>query len=167
MEVKNMAQKNQQPQTIQQKKEQDYRQHVDQVTPTYSLPLQMLKAFIVGGIICLLGQIILNLAIDRMGLDKETAASWCSMLLVLISVLLTGFNLYPKLVEWGGGGALVPITGFANSVASAAIEYQKEGQVFGIGCKIFTIAGPVILFGIVTSWGLGFLYWIGRLLGIV
>ena len=167
MEVKNMAQKNQQPQTIQQKKEQDYRQHVDQVTPTYNLPLQMFKAFIVGGIICLLGQIILNLAIDRMGLDKETAASWCSRLLVLISVLLTGFNLYPKLVEWGGGGALVPITGFANSVASAAIEYQKEGQVFGIGCKIFTIAGPVILFGIVTSWGLGFLYWIGRLLGIV
>ena len=162
-----MAQKNQQPKTMQQKKEQEYRQHVDQVTPTYNLPLQMLKAFIVGGIICLLGQIILNLAVDRMGLDKETAASWCSMLLVLLSVLLTGFNLYPKLVEWGGGGALVPITGFANSVASAAIEYQKEGQVFGIGCKIFTIAGPVILFGIVTSWGLGLLYWIGGLLGIV
>lgn len=162
-----MAQKNQQPQTIQQKKEQDYRQHVDQITPTYSLPLQMLKAFVMGGIICLLGQFILNLATDRMGLDKETAASWCSMLLVLMSVLLTGFNLYPKLVEWGGGGALVPITGFANSVASAAIEYQKEGQVFGIGCKIFTIAGPVILFGIVTSWGLGLLYWIGGLLGIV
>ena len=162
-----MAQKNQQPKTMQQKKEQDYRQHVDQVTPTYNLPLQMLKAFIVGGIICLLGQVILNLATDRMGLDKETAASWCSMLLVLLSVLLTGFNLYPKLVEWGGGGALVPITGFANSVASAAIEYQKEGQVFGIGCKIFTIAGPVILFGIVTSWGLGFIYWLLSLAGIV
>ena len=114
----------------------------------------------------MLGQFILNYATNNMGLDKETAASWCSMLLVLTSVLLTGFNLYPKLVEWGGGGALVPITGFANSVASAAIEYQKEGQVFGIGCKIFTIAGPVILFGIVTSWGLGLLYWIGTLLGI-
>lgn len=162
-----MTQKDQQPKTMQQKKEQDYRQHVDQVTPTYSLPLQMIKAFIMGGIICLLGQVILNYATDRMGLDKETAASWCSMLLVLTSVLLTGFNLYPKLVEWGGGGALVPITGFANSIASAAIEYQKEGQVFGIGCKIFTIAGPVILFGIVTSWSLGFLYWIGSLLGIV
>lgn len=102
-----------------------------------------------------------------MGLDKETAASWCSMLLVLISVLMTGFNLYPKLVEWGGGGALVPITGFANSVASAAIEYQKEGQVFGIGCKIFTIAGPVILYGIFTSWVLGLVYWIGTLLQVV
>lgn len=162
-----MAQKNQQPRTLQEKKEQDYRQHVEQVTPTYSLSLQMLKAFIMGGIICLVGQCILNYATDKMGLDKETAASWCSMLLVLASVLLTGFNVYPKLVKWGGGGALVPITGFANSVASAAIEYQKEGQVFGIGCKIFTIAGPVILFGIVTSWGLGFVYWIGSLLGIV
>lgn len=164
---KNMPQNNQKPQTMQQKKEQEYREHVEQVTPKYSLPIQMLKAFVVGGAICLLGQCILNYATNKMGLDKETAASWCSMLLVLISVLLTGFNLYPKLVEWGGGGALVPITGFANSVASAAIEYQKEGQVFGIGCKIFTIAGPVILFGIVTSWGLGFLYWLGTLIGMV
>ena len=161
-----MTQNNQQPQITQQQKEQNYRQHVEQVTPKYNLPLQMLKAFIMGGIICLLGQFILNYATDRMGLDKETAASWCSMLLVLVSVLLTGFNLYPKLVEWGGGGALVPITGFANSVASAAIEYQKEGQVFGIGCKIFTIAGPVILFGIVTSWVLGIIYWIGTLIGM-
>lgn len=161
-----MAQSNQQSQITQQQKEQNYRQHVEQVTPKYSLPLQMLKAFIMGGIICLIGQFILNYATDRMGLDKETAASWCSMLLVLVSVLLTGFNLYPKLVEWGGGGALVPITGFANSVASAAIEYQKEGQVFGIGCKIFTIAGPVILFGIVTSWVLGIIYWIGTLIGM-
>ncbi len=162
-----MAQNNKNPKTMQEKKEQEYRDHVEQMTPKYSLPIQMIKAFITGGIICLLGQFILNYATNKMGIDKETAASWCSMLLVLISVLLTGFNLYPKLVEWGGGGALVPITGFANSVASAAIEYQKEGQVFGIGCKIFTIAGPVILFGIVTSWGLGLIYWVGILLGIV
>lgn len=162
-----MAQNDQKPQTMQQKKEQEYRQHVDQVTPKYSLPMQMFKAFVMGGIICLLGQFILNYATNTMGLDKETAASWCSMLLVLISVLLTGLNLYPKLVEWGGGGALVPITGFANSVASAAIEYQKEGQVFGIGCKIFTIAGPVILFGIVTSWTLGIVYWVGMMMGLI
>ena len=162
-----MTQNNQQPRTEQEKKEQDYRQHVEQITPTYSLPMQMLKAFIMGGLICLLGQFILNYATQRMGLDKETAAAWCSMLLVLISVVLTGCNIYQKLVKWSGGGALVPITGFANSVASAAIEYQKEGQVFGIGCKIFTIAGPVILFGIVTSWALGLIYWVGTLMGIV
>lgn len=162
-----MADNQEKPKTEQQQKEQDYRQHVDQVTPKYSLALRMVKAFVTGGIICLLGQLILNYATNTMGLDKDTAGSWCSMLLVLLSVLMTGFNLYPKLVEWGGAGALVPITGFANSVASAAIEYQKEGQVFGIGCKIFTIAGPVILYGIFTSWVLGLLYWGGKLLGIV
>lgn len=150
----------------QQERAQAYRQHVEQTTPKYSMALRMAKAFVVGGIICVIGQCILNYATNRMGIDKETAGSWCSMLLVLASVVLTGLGIYPKCVEWGGAGALVPITGFANSVASAAIEYQKEGQVFGIGCKIFTIAGPVILYGIFTSWALGVVYWIGKLLGI-
>jgi len=100
-----------------------------------------------------------------MGMDEKAAGSWCSLLLVLCSVLLTGLNLYPSIVKWGGAGALVPITGFANSVAAPAIEFQKEGQVFGIGCKIFTIAGPVILYGIFTSWVLGLIYWIGTLAG--
>ena len=157
---------NQKPQTMQEKKEQKYQEHVEQVTPKYNLAWQMCKAFITGGIICLIGQFILNYATNTVGLDKETAGSWCSMLLVLISVILTGFNLYSGMVEWGGAGALVPITGFANSIASAAIEYQKEGQVFGIGCKIFTIAGPVILYGIMTSWALGVIYWLMRLVGI-
>lgn len=89
------------------------------------------------------------------------------MILILISALLTGFNLYGRLVKWGGAGALVPITGFANSVVASAIEYKTEGQVYGIGCKIFTIAGPVILYGIVTSWGLGILYWLGKIMGIL
>ena len=86
------------------------------------------------------------------------------MLLVLLSVILTGINIYPKIAKWGGAGALVPITGFANSVASPAIEYKKEGQVFGIGCKIFTIAGPVILYGIFTSWALGIIYWLFKVI---
>ena len=94
------------------------------------------------------------------GLDKDTSGGWCSMLLILLSVILTGFNIYPSIANWGGAGALVPITGFANGVAAPAIEFQKEGQVFGIGCKIFTIAGPVILYGIVSSWVLGLIYWI-------
>lgn len=154
----------QEEKAMQKKKEQAenqrYQQRVKEVTPTKNLFLQMVKAFIIGGIICCVGQAILSYAANSMGLDKETAGAWCSMLLVLVSVLLTGFNLYPKLVEWGGAGALVPITGFANSVAAPAIEYQKEGQVFGIGCKIFTIAGPVILYGIFTSWILGLFYWL-------
>ncbi|MDE6664118.1 MAG: SpoVA/SpoVAEb family sporulation membrane protein [Lachnospiraceae bacterium] len=136
-----------------------YQEQVKALTPTHNLLVQMLKAFLVGGIICCIGQAILNYATNSMGLDKETAGAWCSMLLVLLSVVLTGLNIYPRLVEWGGAGALVPITGFANSVSAPAIEYKKEGQVFGIGCKIFTIAGPVILYGIFTSWILGVVYW--------
>lgn len=147
------------------KKNQEYNEYVKQVTPTHSLPANMAKAFVLGGIICLFGQFILNVAVNNFGLDKEIAGSWCSMILVLSSVLLTGFNIYPSLANWGGAGALVPITGFANSVAAPAIEFQKEGQVFGIGCKIFTIAGPVILYGIFTSWVLGLIYWIGKCFG--
>ena len=147
-------------QEIKEAENQKYQQKVKTVTPTPHLFVQMAKAFLVGGIICCIGQAILNYATNRMGIDKETAGAWCSMLLVLLSVVLTGFNIYPKLVDWGGAGALVPITGFANSVSAPAIEYKKEGQVFGIGCKIFTIAGPVILYGIFTSWVLGVFYWL-------
>ena len=149
-----------------QQKQKEFEQYVKEVTPTHNLWLQMLKAFLVGGIICCIGQFILNYA-GSMGLDKQTAGSWCSLILVLLSVILTGFGIYPKIVKWGGAGALVPITGFANSVAAPAIEYKAEGQVFGIGCKIFTIAGPVILYGIFSSWLLGLGYWICMLLGIV
>lgn len=114
----------------------------------------------------MLGQGILNYC-KSLGMDKETAGAWCSLTLIFLSVLLTGFNLYQKLVSFGGAGALVPITGFANSVAAPAIEYQKEGQVFGVGCKIFNIAGPVILYGIFTSWVLGLIYWILMGLGVL
>lgn len=153
--------------TMEQKeqKNQEYNEYVKQVTPTHSLPANMLKAFITGGAICVVGQVILNVAAGTFGLDKDTAGSWCSLLLVLLSVVLTGFNIYPSLANWGGAGALVPITGFANSVAAPAIEFQKEGQVFGIGCKIFTIAEPVILYGIFTSWVLGLVYWAGMYFG--
>ena len=154
--------------TMEQKeqKNQEYNEYVKRVTPTHSLPANMLKAFITGGAICVVGQVILNVAAGTFGLDKDTAGSWCSLLLVLLSVVLTGFNIYPSLANWGGAGALVPITGFANSVAAPAIEFQKEGQVFGIGCKIFTIAGPVILYGIFTSWVLGLIYWALKMFGI-
>lgn len=139
---------------------QEYQEYVKEVTPTHKLWLQMGKAFVTGGLICVIGQFILNYATGQLGLDKETAGSWCSLILILTSVILTGCNLYPSIVKFGGAGALVPITGFANSVAAPAIEFKKEGQIFGIGCKIFTIAGPVILYGVFTSWILGLGYWI-------
>lgn len=151
--------------TKQQKEQKEYEKYVKEVTPTHNLWLQMLKAFITGGVICCIGQFILNFA-GSMNLDQQTAGSWCSLILVFLSVVLTGFGIYPKIVKWGGAGALVPITGFANSVAAPAIEYKAEGQVFGIGCKIFTIAGPVILYGIFASWLLGVVYWIGKTAGI-
>lgn len=150
-----------------QEKKKEYQDYVEKNSPKTNLAVQMAKAFVMGGLICCLGQLIVNVAQDSFGLDKDTAASWCSMLLILLSAVLTGFNIYGGLVKWGGAGALVPITGFANSVVSSAIEYKTEGQVFGIGTKIFTIAGPVILFGIVTSWGLGVIYWLGKIIGFI
>lgn len=148
------------------KKKQEYNEYVSQVTPTHNLFLNMSKAFLTGGIICTIGQAIMNIAMSN-GLDKETAGGYVTLILILLSIILTGFNLFGSIAKFGGAGALVPITGFANSVASPAIEFKKEGQVFGIGCKIFTIAGPVILYGIFTSWVLGFIYWILKLLGIM
>ena len=144
----------------------EYKDYVEQVTPKNNLLLQMAKAFLVGGSICVIGQGLLNIC-EKLGVDKELAGAYCSLVLVLVSVVLTGLNIYPKIANFGGAGALVPITGFANSVASTAIEFKKEGQVFGIGCKIFTIAGPVILYGVFSSWLLGVIYWIGKILGVV
>lgn len=143
-----------------------YEQYVKEVTPTANLGSRMLKAFFVGGFICLIGQIITELLMNMANLPKEDASAYCTLLLVLSSVILTGLGIYRQIVNFAGAGALVPITGFANSVASTAIEYKFEGQVFGIGCKIFTIAGPVILYGILVSWALGLAYWIWGLLGI-
>lgn len=137
---------------------QVYNDYVKEVTPTHNLGLNMLKAFITGGTICLLGQVIVNVAITYFGISENDAPGWCSYVLVLLSVILTAFNVYAPLANWGGAGALVPITGFANGVCACVLEYQVEGQVFGIGCQIFKIAGPVILYGIFSSWLLGLIY---------
>ncbi len=136
-----------------------YNDYVKDVTPTHNILINLVNAYWVGGLICVLGQFFINWFMS-MGLDKETAGAYNVLVLVLLSVILTGFQLYPKLAKLGGAGTVVPITGFANSVAASAIEFKKEGQVFGIGCKIFTIAGPVILYGIFSSWVLGLIYWI-------
>ena len=143
-----------------------YDEYVKQITPVNELGSDMLRAFVTGGIICTLGQASVMLMMNYLGMEKEEAQTWMLIELILASVLLTGFGIYPKIVKWGGAGALVPITGFANSVVAPAIEYKAEGHVFGIGCKIFTIAGPVILFGVLTSWILGIILLIGKVLGI-
>lgn len=104
------------------KKQKEYEKYVKRVTPVHSLPLNMIKAFFTGGLICMSGQLLLNTA-QSLGADKEEAGSWCSLILILISVILTGLNLYSKIGKFGGAGGLVPITGFANSVAASAIEF--------------------------------------------
>ena len=152
---------------VEEEKKREFQEYVKEVTPTHNLGIQMWNAFLCGGIICTIGQFILKFCTDTLGLEKDIAGSWCSLILIFCSVLLTALHQYGKIVKWGGAGALVPITGFANSVASTAIEFKKEGQVFGIGCKIFTIAGPVILYGVFSSWLLGVIYWIGKILGVV
>lgn len=139
--------------------ENDYNEYVEAVTPTSSVPRNCIWAFVVGGIICTIGQIIFNL-VSQMGLEEDEAYAYVSMLLVLASVILTSLNLYKKIAKFGGAGALVPITGFANGVCAPIVEFQTEGEVFGKGVKAFTIAGPVILYGIFTSWLCGIIYWI-------
>lgn len=103
-------------------------------------------AFLTGGLICVIGQLLLT-GFLRLGLEQEAAAAWTSVTLVALSAVLTGFGLYERLAKHAGAGTLVPITGFANAITSAAVEARTEGMILGIGTKIFTIAGPVILYG--------------------
>lgn len=123
------------------------------------IALTTLKAFLVGGSICLLGEVIRQILL-RGGMDDESAGTWTSVLLVFSSAMLTGLGWYQKLARHGGAGTLVPVTGFANAVASAAVESKTEGFILGVGTKIFTIAGPVILYGTATSVLYGFIYYL-------
>ena len=112
-----------------QKRNEAYNEYVKQVTPTHNLWMNMLKAFLLGGFICTVGQFIVNIGINNFGLEQKEASTWCSLILILISVILTSLNLYPSLANWGGAGALVPITGFANGVCASAIEFKKDVSV--------------------------------------
>ncbi|WP_124066103.1 SpoVA/SpoVAEb family sporulation membrane protein [Clostridium sp. E02] len=143
-----------------------YEAYVKEMTPVHKKWPNLIKAFFVGGIICTIGQVTTNL-IMNMGVEKEAASAWTLLILIAASVILTGLNLYSKIVKFGGAGGLVPITGFANSVVAPAVEFKAEGQVFGIGCKIFTIAGPVILYGILSSWILGVIAYVLKAFGIL
>jgi len=111
-----------------QKRNEAYNEYVKQVTPTHNLWMNMLKAFLLGGFICTVGQFIVNIGINNFGLEQKEASTWCSLILILISVILTSLNLYPSLANWGGAGALVPITGFANGVCASAIEFKKDAS---------------------------------------
>lgn len=120
--------------------------------------LNIPKSFLIGGLICLIGQAFTDLFLGA-GLGRDEAAAFTSVTLVMCSAILTAVGLYPKVAKHGGAGTLVPITGFANAVVSPAIEFRTEGWVLGVGTKIFAIAGPVILYGIAAATLYGAVYW--------
>lgn len=123
-------------------------------------------AFIVGGIICVIGQFVLNILI-KFGVSKEDAKLWVPIIMIFLGALLTGIGVYDKIASFGGAGTVVPITGFSNAMVSPAIEFKKEGFVFGVAAKMFTIAGPVLVYGIGSSVVVGLVYYVLILLGIV
>lgn len=130
-----------------------------QASPKSNYKVNITVAFLVGGAICALGQIILAFY-EAYGMDRTAASTWTSITLVGLSAICTGFGWYEKLAKHAGAGTLVPITGFSNSISSSAIEAKSEGLVLGVGAKIFTIAGPVILYGCSASVIYGVLYYL-------
>lgn len=128
----------------------EYKQYSDSRQPRSNILGNMFKAFWVGGVICCVGQLINDLFMQQ-GLNRPDASSAASVTLVLIGALLTGFGLYDRMAKYAGGGTLVPITGFANSVVAPALEFKTEGFVTGTAAKMFIIAGPVIVYGIGAS----------------
>ena len=143
--------------------EKEYGELIKEMMPRSPIWKDCLCAFVVGGLICTLGQAFLNWY-GAMGLDKEAAGTAASMSLVALSALFTGLSLYDNLAKHAGAGTLVPITGFANSIAAPAVEFKTEGMILGVGAKMFTIAGPVIVYGVSASVIYGLIYWITTLL---
>lgn len=139
--------------------EQKFQKQVDQATPKPPLLKNIVWAFVVGGLICTFGQFIMNYFID-FGLSKKDAAGATGAVLIFLSALFTGLGIYDELGKRAGAGSIVPITGFANSIVAPAMEFKREGYVFGIGAKMFVIAGPVLVYGMLTAFIIGLLHWL-------
>ena len=139
--------------------EKEYAKLVKELSPPSPMGKDCFNAFWIGGLICANGQVFINLY-TSLGLEKTDAGTAASMSLVAISALLTGLSLYDNIAKHAGAGTLVPITGFANAISSAAVEFKTEGFILGVGAKMFTIAGPVIVYGVSASVVYGFVYWI-------
>jgi len=137
----------------------DYQNYVDQKTPNSPILKNCFNAFWVGGLICVIGQLI-NSYCKSQGLDSQTSGTIVSIILIGISAFLTGLNCFNKIGKFAGAGSLIPITGFANSIVSPAMEYKSEGYVMGVGAKMFTVAGPVLVYGISSSIVVGIIYFV-------
>ena len=138
---------------------EEYGKLVKEMAPKSPIVKDCVWAFLVGGLICTIGQVFLNVY-TWLGLDETNAGTATSMSLVTLSALLTGLSLYDNIAKYAGAGTLVPITGFANAIAAPAIEFKTEGFILGVGAKMFTIAGPVIVYGVSASVVYGLIYWI-------
>ena len=142
--------------------EKEYGKFVSDLCPKSPILRDCALAFLVGGLICTLGQLIMN-GYSALGLDETNAGTATSMSLVALSAFFTGLSLYDNLAKHAGAGTLVPITGFANAIAAPAVEFKTEGFILGVGAKMFTIAGPVIVYGVSASVVYGLIYWITTL----
>ena len=141
----------------------EYKAFAEKKMPASKIGKNCTMAFLIGGTICTIGQFLMNFY-KNMGLDEEMTGASTSITLILIGVLLTGLGVYPKIAKYAGAGTIVPITGFANAVSSPAIEAKTEGLVMGVGAKLFTIAGPVIVYGITASFFAGIWFFIKSLM---
>ena len=137
--------------------QKNYQDYVDKKSPNSPIFKNCFNAFIVGGIICSIGQIIMDFCLYN-GLDKDISGTVVSIILIGISALLTGLNIFNKIGKIAGAGSLIPITGFANSIVAPSMEYKSEGYIMGVGAKMFTVAGPVLVYGISSSIVVGLIY---------
>ena len=138
--------------------QKEYGEMVKKASPNSKSCIDIPCAFVIGGRICVIGQALTDFY-SYLGFDDRTSAAWCTVTLVFLSALLTGLGVYEKIAKHGGAGTLVPVTGFANAVASPAVEFKSEGFILGLGAKIFIIAGPVILYGTAASVLYGLIYY--------
>lgn len=138
--------------------EAEYSKMVDKASPNTKILKNTFSAFFVGGLFGVFGQLVNSFFTNILYMTKDTAGAWTSIFLIFMGVLLTGLGVYPKLGKFAGAGSIVPITGFANSVASPAIEFKKEGIIMGVGAKMFIIAGPVIVYGTLASMLIGLIH---------
>ncbi|MCL2812233.1 MAG: stage V sporulation protein AC [Clostridia bacterium] len=150
----------QQQNSPQSKAAQEYQKLVERLSPKSDLGKGLLRAFWVGGVICICGQLIYDGVMALWSLDKVAATTVTSVILVFLGAFLTGIGVYDRLGKYAGGGSIVPITGFANSIVASAMEFKREGFVTGVGAKMFTIAGPVLVYGIGASVIVGVIYFI-------
>jgi len=137
-----------------------YNQLVNQLTPKSNLIRDCFRAFWVGGLICCIGQAITVILTEMLNVSKVDASTWTGIILILMGSLLTGTGLYARIGKYAGAGSIVPITGFANSIVASAIEFKQEGFVMGVGSKLFTVAGPVIVYGVSSAVIAGLIYYI-------